>query len=392
MNDLYNHGIFRFGERPIGSENNQRATDFVAEEAVRAGFRVQRLPFMCTYWQKGASRAERGGMGVEVCAGPYSPALDTTGEIAEAGTLDELKALDCEEKILLVHGVLAREPLAPRDFPFYYPDEHKAVYETLDEKKPAAVVAVTGPHPSCGLNPFPWIEDETFALPSAFLDEGAAAALWAAAGPVRLRIDSRTESRLGEQIVAMKKATGSAAGKIVICAHMDTAYGTPGALDNASGVAVLLNAMEGLKDYAGPMDLEFVPFNGEDSGGVKGELAYLAEHGADFGRIRLVVNIDSPGSKGSTTHVSAYNLDDPRQAWLDGQIARQSRVARGPEWVEGDHSIFAFQGVPALAVTSSDLRERIMKVSHTLADTPELVDFSMLEEAGAFVTELVRQF
>ena len=45
------------------------------------------------------------------------------------------------------------------------------------------------------------------------------------------------------------------------------------ALDNAAGTAVLLAAMGRLKDYAGPYDLEFIPFNGEDSPMVKGQLA-----------------------------------------------------------------------------------------------------------------------
>ncbi|NCA81648.1 MAG: Zn-dependent exopeptidase M28 [Opitutae bacterium] len=384
-------GIFGFGERPIGSEANRRATEFVRAEAERMGYAVRRLAFTCPYWEKGPSSAERGGARAEVFAGPFSPAFDEALEVVAASSLDELKAQECAGKILFLRGEIAQEPLMPRDFPFYFPDAHKAVYEALDEKKPAAVVMATGAHPSCGLNPFPLFDDADFRIPAAFLGESAAAKLLEAAGPLRLKIDSRTTEQPGEQLVATKPAAGESQGKIVVCAHMDTAYGTPGALDNAAGVAVLLGAMERLKGFAGPHDLEFVPFNGEDSGMVKGQMAYLEALGEEFVRIRLVVNIDAPGCKGATTHVSAYNLDESRQKRLEEEIARHLRIGRGPEWVEGDHSIFAFQGIPALAVTSSNLREGVMRISHTPRDVEALVDPVLLEEAAEFIAGLVNR-
>lgn len=385
-------GMFDFGARPIGSEENRRAARFVRAEAERMGYRVRSLPFRCPYWEPGPSWAGRGGAKIDVFAGPYSPGFDAAREVVAATTPEELAAADGDGKILFLHGEIAKEPLAPRDFPFYFPDGHKAIYETLDGKKPAAIVAATGQHPACGLNPFPLFEDENFRIPTAYVGAAGSAALLAARGPMRLRIESKTSVRPGEQLVAEKKAAGESPGKIVVCAHMDTAYGTPGALDNAAGVAVLLGAMERLKNCAGPYDLEFVPFNGEDSGAVKGHLAYLEQYGGEFGRIRLAVNVDAAGSKGSTTHVSAYNLDEARQGWLDAEIAKHAGISRGPEWVEGDHSVFAFQGVPCLAVTSSDLREGVMKISHTPQDVREGVDPDLLDEAGSFIAGLVRGF
>jgi aminopeptidase YwaD len=389
MNTMSMGGIFEFGARPIGSAENRRAADFIRAEAERMGYAVQRLPFTCPLWEKGPSVAERGVVRAEVFAGPYSPTFDAAREVAVAGTLAGLKRAKCAGKILFLRGELAKEPLMPRDFPFYFPDEHKAIYETLDEKKPAAVVAVMGPHPACGLNPCPLFDDANFKIPSAYVAAAAAEKLLAAKGKMALKIDSRTTSEPGEQLVAQKKATGEPQGKVVVCAHMDTAYGTPGALDNAAGVAVMLAAMERLKDYTGPYDLEFVPFNGEDSGLVKGQMAYLGQFGGEMGNIRLVVNVDAAGCKGSKVAVSAYNLDETRLKELDAEIARHKRVERGPEWVEGDHSMFAFQGVPALAVTSSNLRDGVMKLTHTPQDVESLVDPSLLDEAGDFIAELV---
>ncbi len=57
--------------------------------------------------------------------------------------------------------------------------------------------------------------------------------------------------------------------------------------------------------------------------------------------------------------------------------------------VEGDHSIFAFQGIPALAVTSSDLRDGVMKLSHTPRDTPDNVDPALLDQTADFIAHLL---
>ena len=125
---------------------------------------------------------------------------------------------------------------------------------------------------------------------------------------------------------------------------------------------------------------------------VKGQLAYLEEYGKEIGRIRLAINIDAAGAKGSKTAVSAYNLDDDRLAWLDGEIARFPQMERGPEWVESDHSIFVFRGVPCLALTSSTLREEVMGLTHTARDTVDLVDRALLVEAADFIVGLVNDF
>ncbi len=392
MGTMAQGGIFDFGERPLGTEANRQAAEYIAGEAARMGYDVQRFAFKCIRWEKKESFAERGGVKVEVFASPFSPAFDQFCDVVGVETTGQLKRARCDGKILLMRGTIAKEPLMPRDYPFYFPDEHKEIYALLSERKPLAILAKTGPHPACGLDPAPLFDDANFRIPSAYFGAEPADTLFAAQGKIRLKIDSKTFPETGEQIVARKKATGVSQGKIAIFAHMDTAYGTPGALDNAAGVAVLLAAMEGLKNYSGPYDLEFIPFNGEDSPMVKGEMAYLENFGREMMDIRLGINIDAIGCKGSKTAVSDYNLADERQVWLDGEIAKHKQIERGPAWVESDHSIFVVRGVPCLALTSSNLRESVMSISHTPQDTKERVDRELLIEAADFVAELVKGF
>ncbi|NCD21358.1 MAG: Zn-dependent exopeptidase M28 [Spartobacteria bacterium] len=392
MNAMALAGIFEFGERPLGTEANRQATEFLAREGERLGYEVERLPFKCVRWEKGPSAIFRGAEQLEVFAGPFSPAIDQWLDGVMVSTTQQLKRTNCKGKIVFLRGEIAKEPLMPLDFPFYFPDAHREIYALLDERQPAAVVAVTAKHPACGLEPYPLIDDANFRIPSAYMDAAALERMLAQKGRIRLRIDSKTFPETGEQLVIRKKAAGASKGKILIFAHMDTAYGTPGALDNAAGVAILLAAMGRLQDYAGPYDLEFIPFNGEDSPMVKGQLAYLERYGKEVGRVKLGINVDAAGAKGSKTAVSTYHLDDERLAWLDGEIAQYSLMERGPEWVESDHSIFVFRGVPCLALTSSTLRESVMALSHTPRDTVDLVDRALLVEAAEFIVRVVTDF
>jgi len=385
-------GFFEFGERPLGSEANRQASAYLAAEAQRMGYEVERLPFKCMRWDGRASFIERDDVRITVRPSPFSPGFDQWCEAVMVDSTQQLKRTRCDGKLVFLRGTIAKEPLMPRDFPFYFPDAHREIYALLDERKPAAIMAITGKHPASGLEPFPLIEDANFKIPSGYLDQASMDQIMSGKSKIRLMLDSRVFPETGEQVVATKKAVGESRGKIALFAHMDTAYGTPGALDNAAGVAVLLAAMEKLKNYAGPYDLEFIPFNGEDSSMVKGQLAYLEQHRKEMGDIRLGINLDAVGAKGSQAAVSTYNLDAERQAWLDEMMSGFERIERGPEWVEGDHSIFVFQGVPCLAVTSSNLREGVMAVSHTPADTLDGVERELLVETADFIAELVNGF
>ncbi len=82
-----------------------------------------------------------------------------------------------------------------------------------------------------------------------------------------LRTDQANKDALKEtryqNVVAIKK--GRSAEMIVIGAHYDTVIGTPGADDNASGVAVLLELARMLQDLSLEKTLLFVAFANEES-------------------------------------------------------------------------------------------------------------------------------
>ena len=98
------------------------------------------------------------------------------------------------------------------------------------------------------------IEDGDFDIPNAFLTDMEGESLVAFCGQQATSDYRRGTGPLsGENIIARK---GNQSEKIVFCAHIDTKENTPGALDNASGVAIMLLLAELLTDTQGALGIE----------------------------------------------------------------------------------------------------------------------------------------
>lgn len=74
------------------------------------------------------------GIKVALQVSPYSEAFAGTGTAIIVRNLEELRKVECKDQILFLTEDLAQESLQPKDFPFYYPDEHKAIINCLEEK------------------------------------------------------------------------------------------------------------------------------------------------------------------------------------------------------------------------------------------------------------------
>ncbi len=384
-------------DRHVGGPGNRAANDLFAAEAAAAGFEVERLPFEALEWLPGPEGAwlelPAGGERVELKPGPFSAGVDSVAPLVPIATVNELEALDAPGAVLLLHGEIASEQLAPRNYPFYQMPGHARILSAIDAARPLAVVALTDRTPMAhAVSPFPLFEDGDFGHPSAYLHARETERLLAHAGQeVRLRIDSATRMVPAEQVVARK--AGSSSRRVVVSGHVDSRHGTPGALDNATGVAVLLAVADRLAGTTPALSVELVPFNGEDDYAAPGEMAYLASPaGADLGDVAVAVNIDAAAREGDTTQISFYSCpDELRAAALETAATSAAHVEQGPEWPMSDHMVFAMRGVPAIAVTSSGLMDISNTVAHTALDVPELADPALVEDAADFIAALVER-
>lgn len=378
-------------ERPVGSENNMDILLYLENLMVKMGYDIKKLPFICTTWETDESCLTLNDRRIKIQASPFSQPFEGSGKLVFAKSLEELETADCQNCILVVGGELVTTPLQPKEYPFYYPDAHKYLIELFERKQPAAIIAATGKHALCGLQPFPLFEDGNFLIPSAYVTEAMFEELQGndKEGMAWVSIQSKNKQQNSYQLVSRKR-NKSNYGKIIICAHMDTKYNTQGALDNAVGVAVLIGAAARLagSDY----DIDIVPFNGEEYYEASGEVEYLKYISSGQNEVSLVINIDSPCHAGSKIAVSLYNFDDPAKEVVDHLMQTQNEVVYGPEWYAGDHAAFAFRGIPCMVLTSSDLFEGGLDNTHTMQDTPETVDLSQIELVVNYINKIVEIF
>jgi aminopeptidase YwaD len=379
-------------ERPVGTTANTEINDYLERQLLDMGFQVDSLPFDCTVWENNKSCLILGEMTFEVAASPFSEAFDGAGALISVKSTDDLKNADCSGRILLMSGELTQTSLQPKNYPFYYPDEHKVLIALLEQKKPKAIVAATGKHPMCGLDPFPLFEDGNFMIPSVYLslqmfDEMQA--LLSLHKTASLTIRSSKKRIQSRQLVAIK-STGNSTKKIVLCAHMDSKYGTDGALDNAAGVAVLLETAKRLNTEG--WDVEVVPFNGEEYYEASGELRYLKRLEERKETPALLINFDSPCYMGSKNAASFYNFRDKDKEVAVRLLAQYPEVVAGPEWYAGDHCAFIFGGTPCMAITASDLFGGAVEYTHTSKDTLDIVDSELITPTAKYVNDFIHLF
>lgn len=376
--------------RRVGSAGNRKSTDFVASLLQAWGFQVEQPEFHCMDWQGGGAQLEVGEESFTVQPSPYSLGCSLDTPLVVVKTLRELEASDAEGRILMVLGDLAKEQLMPKNFTFFNPEEHQRIVALLEAKQPAAIVTATSRNPSLagGLYPFPLIEDGDFDIPSVYMTETEGLRLMAHDGEtVSLKSEAIRIPSIGRNVIGSR---GSDRGKrVVVTAHIDAKLGTPGAVDNATGVIVLLLLAESLQDHHGAPRLEIAVLNGEDYYDASGEKLYVEQNTGRFGEMLLAVNIDGAGFKQGPSAFSFYECPEAIEGLASRVFSSYQDLVPGEAWYQSDHSIFIQNGVPAMAITSQELVELSTHVTHTPKDNPEIVEPEKLIDIALALRELV---
>lgn len=379
-------------DRRPGSDGNRQATEYVAGHLARGGWDVSTPEFEVMDWRTDGGALQVGGDSIEVTPSPYGLGVVATGPIRVLREVADLRRPDLGGSIAVLAGALAAEPLTPKAYPFYSSDEHAAIVAALEAAAPAAVLAVTGKYPAlCGaLDPYPLIEDGDFMIPTANLRPVDAESLLDNDGSVAtLEIQSERWRSTAENVIATR---GAQAPRITVIAHIDTKPGTPGAVDNAAGVVVLLMLAELLAPHREPhlpVGVELLAVNGEDHYAAPGELAWLADHEAHLDDIPLVINIDGAGYRGGRTAYSTYNLDEGLARHVDTSFGAAKTLIPGPEFYQSDHAIFAMRGRSAVAITTELVDEMLETLFHSSDDTPSQVADVLVADVADAIANLI---
>jgi len=259
----------------------------------------------------------------------------------------------------------------------------------------------------------------------------APAALAAAEDHVALELGSaglRVERQLFEfagaefhNVVATRDGTAPARPWVVVAAHFDSTPHTPGADDNASGVAAMLEVARLLRGERLGATIQFVGLNLEEVQNVLGQfrvgsrayarwlrargqavagalvlemLGYTSPRQAALLGLRLVTKVPRRGDflaavgdwgsrglldafrRAAAPHVPVFGMAVPLRGWI------------APDTRRSDNARFWDEGYPALMVTdTADLRNPHY---HTDRDTPESLDYEFLARATAAVAAAAR--
>jgi len=213
-----------------------------------------------------------------------------------------------------------------------------------------------------------------------------------------------------ENITGVLPGTGRLQGYYVVCAHYDATAShsysgdsmwwcdnpAPGADDNATGVAVCLEAARVLSDLEFPFDIRFVLFSGEELG-LLGSDAYADSVAAEGDTIYAVLNVDMVAYKPQGGVPDTCHLVTNRgTTWLaDWMLETASLYPSSFEGLDivridkalaySDHASFWFKGYDGLvAIEHWNPRER-NPYYHTIQDTFGSVVASQLGGVGRTV-------
>jgi hypothetical protein len=215
--------------------------------------------------------------------------------------------------------------------------------------------------------------------------------------------------------------------EIIVSAHYDSFRG-PGANDNASGVAVMLELARYFHSLPAPptVPIRFIAFGGEEFG-LLGSKAYLGKHQAELQNCELLFNIDQVGGDGAiytdtggdvrglpgkigsklSPELSDKAMTDTNVRWM--LLMSSERALYGsssvPEWLRStvakagtglgrtvyatggsgsDHRVFVQAGVAATDITVAGGAK-----THAPTDVPGAVNADSMELAARLVLGVI---
>ena len=212
---------------------------------------------------------------------------------------------------------------------------------------------------------------------------------------IELQFKVRVENSMSQNVVALLR--GQSDEIIAVGAHHDSML-TPGAIDDASGVAVMLEIARTLSAENLSRTILFTTFGGEELG-LLGSADFARRHAENNIVAAIVFDAIAPGPENGLR----IGLEGPQEyattEWLD---AYAHELAENMGFHAKTEDIYTIQGYSDYAsFTNIDVpstwiywvnpeHDEAIWPTHTLSDNLDAVDKTRLEQVATFGTELVR--
>lgn len=197
---------------------------------------------------------------------------------------------------------------------------------------------------------------------------------------------SKVERPISWNVEAVKEASTKEPESIIyVTSHLDSVMGAPGATDNASAVAAVLELAKQYKDVdTGGVEIHFVAFGGEEAG-LLGSAAFvsqipeedkaiainfnmdmLSSTGTFYGEELNAVSLDIAGGKSATFNIAAALIITGSE---DMQFIEGTENLRWFKYGSSDHQSFQDSGIDAASmIRVTDKSDDIEDINHTYKD------------------------
>lgn len=194
----------------------------------------------------------------------------------------------------------------------------------------------------------------------------------------------------GQNIVSNIPATRPSDEYIIIGGHYDTVLESPGADDNASGIAILLSLGQALLELK-DRDVNFlIVFFDHEEDGSSGSKAYLRTLQKAGISISSMHNIDMIGWDGDNDKTIEVELptDDMEKIYRNAAKKHGVEITR-TTYNSSDHIPFREAGIPAICMSEEYSSGDWTPHYHKPTDTIETLDFEYLASTTLILTDVM---
>lgn len=355
------------GSRVAGSPAQSQTHQYLMARFQELGYQVELQPFTITAYQdRGSTVALAGPLGPSVSANTlqYSAAGAVEAPLVEAGLgkPDDFAVEDVRGKVALV---------ARGDTRFS---------EKVDAATTAGAVAVIIVNNQSGN--FNGSLVSMSSIPVVSVSQADGSTLRQAArsgGTVRVEVNASNEQSTGSNVVATRPG---GAQTLVIGGHIDSVAAGPGANDNASGTAVVLELARVMAARETPYTLKFIGFDAEEIGliGSNYYVSQLSE--AEKRSTVAMINLDMVGVGDSSRVGGTESLVRLAQASAASTGLTLGQLGDGGGG--SDHASFIRAGIPGLFIHRTNDPNY-----HSPNDKAQFIDPGNLQIAGQLALDVV---
>jgi aminopeptidase YwaD len=367
--ELIRHLANDIGPRVSGTKGEKDATDFIASQLRSSGYDVELMSFTVDENRFGSVLIDGQQPGLQSLVLSGSGKGSATGRAAFV-------------------GVAATADLAGKDLKGMVAVADRGGAVTFgakyDNVRAAGAIGLIVINNANGL--FTGNLSKTAEIPVVGVagEDGAALKAAAQAGkPVAVEVPDAPK---GINVIARSRAGDRC--NIVVGGHHDTVPAVPGATDNASGAASVVELARAFAADGLDPGLCFVTFGGEESG--------LFGSAAFAGRLRdtgalpaYMVNLDVTGTGDALELIGDRQLQTKALA-IAKTVGVGAEASNDPANTGSDHMSFRQVGVPVIFLAGNDY-----SMIHTPRDTYQVLNHDLVEKAGdvayALIADLAKQ-